>query len=77
MDFIRKINLFEGCSWFKFNNLGLAPGIALKYYTMWKKSKNVNSEMFWGSIPVFVEVTGEKLVNGGERRDFLASPHPE
>ena len=24
---------FEGCSWFKFNNLGLALGMALKFYT--------------------------------------------
>ena len=23
------LNFFEGCSWFKFNNLGLALGIAL------------------------------------------------
>ena len=28
----RKTNFFEGCSWFKFNNLGLALGMALKFY---------------------------------------------
>ena len=33
MDLTRKINFFEGCSWFKFNNLRLALGMALKFYS--------------------------------------------
>ena len=32
-DLTRKANLFEGCYWLKFNNLELALGMALKFYT--------------------------------------------
>ena len=32
-DLTRKNNCFESCSWFKFNNLGLALSTALKVYT--------------------------------------------
>ena len=31
-DLTRKIISLEGCSWFKFDNLGLAPGMAFKFY---------------------------------------------
>ena len=31
--FDQKNTFFEGWSWFKFNNLGLALGIALEFYT--------------------------------------------
>ena len=33
LDLTKKNTFFEGCSWFKFNNLGLALGIALEFYT--------------------------------------------
>ena len=29
----RKNNFFEGCFWFKFSNLELAPGVAFQLYT--------------------------------------------
>ena len=32
-DLTSKTTFFEGRSWFKFNNLGLGLGIALKFYT--------------------------------------------
>ena len=33
MDLTRKTTFFEGWSWLKFNNLGVALGTALKFYT--------------------------------------------
>ena len=60
----RKTAFFEGWSWFKFNNLGLAQGIALKFYTSVAKGLKLKVRKFWGLIPTFVEVTGEKLVGG-------------
>ena len=55
---------FEGWSWFKYNNLGLALGTNLKFCSSVAKGLN----------PTFVEVTGEKLVGGGL---FAPLPHPE
>ena len=31
--FVQKKQFFEGWSWFKFNNLGLRPGVTVKFYT--------------------------------------------
>ena len=50
-----------GCSWFKFNNLGLALGVALKYYTSVEKGLKLKVKKFLGLIVTFVEVTVEKL----------------
>ena len=61
----RKTAFFEGWSWFKFNNLGLALGTNLKFYTSLSKGLKLKVRKFWGLIPTFVEVTGEKLVGGG------------
>ena len=36
-DLTRKTTYFAGWSWFKFNNLGLALGMALKFYTSMAK----------------------------------------
>ena len=47
--FDQKNRFFEGWSWLKFNNLGLAQSTNLKFYI---------------SLPTFVEVTGGKLVGG-------------
>ena len=66
----RKTAFFEGWSWFKFNNLGLALGTNLKFYTSLSKGLKLKVRKFWGLISTFGEVTGEKLV--GEA--FLA-PH--
>ena len=67
---IRKNSFFEGWSWFKFNNLGLALGTNLKFYTSVAKGLNLKVRRILGLLPTFVEVTGEKLVVGA----FLASP---
>ena len=64
-DLTRKIDFFEGWSWFKFNNLGLALGTNLKFYTSLSKGLKLKVRKFWGLILTFVEVTGEKLVGGG------------
>ena len=61
----RKTAFFEGWSWFKFNNLGLALGTNLKLYTSLSKELKLKVRKFWRVIPTFVEVTGEKLVGGG------------
>ena len=61
----RKTAFFEGWSWFKFNNLGLALGTNLKFYTSLSKGLKLKVRKFWGLILTFVEVTGEKLVGVG------------
>ena len=58
-------------SWFKFNNLGLALGIALTFYSSVTKELKLKFGKFWGLVLVFAEVTGEKLVGG------LFAPNPE
>ena len=54
---------FEGWSWFKFNNLRLALGTNLKFYTSLLKGLKLKVRKFWGLIPTFVE--GEKTGRGG------------
>ena len=58
----RKTTFFEGWSWFKFNNLGLALGKNLKFYTSLPEELKLKVRKFWVLILTFVEVTGEKLV---------------
>ena len=53
-----------GWSWFKFNNLGLALGTNLKFYTSMSKELKLKVRKFWKIILTFVEVAGEKLVGG-------------
>ena len=55
----RKNNFFEGCSWFKFNNLGLAPGMALKFYNTVAKGLKIQVRTFWDLIPTFPKVKGK------------------
>ena len=70
----RKTNFFEGGSWFKFNDLGLALGMALKFYVCEARELKLKSRKFWGLISTFVEVIGEKLWGGGERRGSFYPP---
>ena len=63
-DLTRKTAFFEGWSWFKFNNLELALGTNLKFYTSLAKGLKLKVRKFSGLIPTFVEVTEEKLVRG-------------
>ena len=60
----RKTTFFEGWSWFKFNNLGLALGMALKFYISVEKGLKLKVRKFCWLIPTVVEVTGEKLAGG-------------
>ena len=69
-DLTRKTTFFEGWSWFKFNNLGLALGTNLNFYTSLAKGLKLKVKKFWGLISTFVEVRGEKLVA------FLTPPPP-
>ena len=58
---------------FKLNNLGLALGMTLKFYTSIGKGLKLKVRKFLRLIFLFVEVTGEKLV-GGE--GFFLPPLP-
>ena len=46
-----------------FNNVGLALGTNLKFYTRLLKRSKLRVRKFWGLALTFV-VTGEKLVEG-------------
>ena len=58
-DLTWKTTFFERCSWFKINNLGLALGIVLKFYTNVAKELKLKVKKFWGLIPTSVEVQGK------------------
>ena len=71
-DLTRKNNLSEGWPWFKFNNVGLTPGMALKFYTNMVKELKLKVRKFWELIPMFVDVVREILVGvGGEGFGFF------
>ena len=55
-------------SWLKVNNLGLALGTNLQFYTSLSKGLKLKVKKFGGLTPTFIEVTEEKLVGG---RAFL------
>ena len=57
--FDQKNHFFEEWSWFRFNNLGLTLGMALKFYTSVAKGLKLKFRKFWGLILKFVEVTEE------------------
>ena len=63
----------EWWSWLKFNNLGLALGTNLKFFTSVQKGLKLKVRKFWGPNPTFVKVTREKLLGSG----LFAPPHPE
>ena len=46
------------------NNLGLALVTNFKFYTSLSKGLKLKVRKFWGLVLTFVEVTGEKLVDG-------------
>ena len=60
--FDQKKHFFEGWSWFKFINLGLALGKDLKFYTSVIKGLKLKFRKFWWLILTFMEVWGQKLV---------------
>ena len=60
-----KNQFFEVCSWYKFNNLGLALGLALKFYTSVAKGlKKLKVRKTFGLTSTFIDVAGEKLIGG-------------
>ena len=59
-DLTGKAAFFKGWFWFNFNNLGLALGTKLKFYTTVTKGLVLKVRNFLGLIPTFVEVLGEK-----------------
>ena len=52
-----KTAIFEECSCFKFNNLGLAVGANLKFYSSVAKGLKLKVRKIFGVIPMFIEVT--------------------
>ena len=50
-------SFFEGWYWLKFNKLGLALGMALKFYSRVAKGLKLKVKKIGGLIPTFVEVT--------------------
>ena len=61
-DLARKTTFFEGYSWFKFNNIGLARVMSSKFYASVASTKTKSQKVL--GTTSFVEVTGEKLVGG-------------
>ena len=59
--FDQKKQFFEGWCCFKFNNLGLALGTALKFYRSVAKGLKLKVRNVWELISTFGEVIGEKL----------------
>ena len=59
---------------FKLNYLGLALGMALKFYASVAKRLKLKVKKFLRLIFMFAEVTGEKLV--GEEEGFFTRPSP-
>ena len=61
----------EGRSWFKINNLALALGMALKFYSSVAKGLKIKVRKSFGLILMTVEVTRGKLEGA-----FLPPPPP-
>ena len=59
LSFLWENDFFEGWSWFKFNNLGLALRANLKFYTSVAKRLQLKVRNFRGLIPTFIQVTGK------------------
>ena len=68
----RKTAIFDGWSRCKFNNLGLALDINLKYFNIVAKRLKLKVRKLWGLTPTVVEVTGKKLVGWA----FPTAPPP-
>ena len=61
----RKNNFFEAFSWWTFNNLRLTLSMTLKFYMGAVKGLKLKVRKFWRLFSMFVEITGEKLVERG------------
>ena len=69
MDLTWKINFFEVCSLFKFNNLVQALDLFLRFYTTFTKELKLIQKDFWANIYVYRNYW---VKTGG--RAFLTSP---
>ena len=69
----KKIAFFEWRSWFKVNNLGLALGTNLKFYTSVVKRSKLKVKVL-GANSYVCRVTGEKLLGGGRGRWLFVPP---
>ena len=56
----RKINFFEGCSWFKFKSLGLTPGMALEFYISVAIELNLKVKVFRANYNVCRNYRGKR-----------------
>ena len=65
-DLTRKTYFFEGCSWFKLSNLGLALGMVLKFYT------SVSKECLFIFFSCYLAVPRSTL--GHSQGDSLTNP---
>ena len=68
-DLTRKTAFFEEWSWFKFNNLGLALGTNLKFYTSVAKGLKLKVRKFLGLISMLIS----RIYRG---REGLFAPLP-
>ena len=59
-DLTRKSAFFNGWSWFKLNNKGLAVGMDLKFYNSLAKGFKLRVRKFLGLTSMFAKVTEEK-----------------
>ena len=65
-DLTRKNNFFVGCSWFKFNNLGLIQGMASQFYTSAGKDWTKSQKFFGTNCEVsksYRRKTGRRLTS--------------
>ena len=70
-----KLFFFARCSWFELKNLGPVLGMALKLYMGAGKELKLKVRKFSGLLPIFGEITGEKLVGEqGEEKGILPYP---
>ena len=79
-DLTRKKKICEGRTWFKFNNLGLEPGMSLKFYTSVTKEIKLNVKKFWGRQSSYVYRSYRDEIGRGEGCGVgaaLFTPHPE
>ena len=69
MDLTWKINFFEVCSLFKFNNLVQALDLFLRFYTTFTKELKLIQKDFWANIYVYrnywVKTGGRAFLWGG------------
>ena len=72
----KKLFFFDGWSWFKFNNLGMALGVTLKFYISVSKGLKLQVRKFRELKSYVCRRYSEKIGRGGGTF-WPAAPHPE